>query len=593
MIGAAVLAVGLVFAQGGGERITSFDVRVEVEADGDVVVREEIAYDFGFAERRGILRLLPVETRYDDTHDRRYPLTVLGVSSPTAPDRVAVEDAGAYDRIRIGDPNIFIRGEHRYVIEYRYERALNRFADHVELYMNATGNDWDVPIDRTSVSVSAPGQVGRVVCFAGPPESVLPCDDAAASGDRATFSHGALPAGNGVTVVVELPPDAVSVAGTEPVLVERWSLRRAFSITPATVAAALVLLLGSVVLVARNAWHHGRDRRALGGHVDVAFAEHGVADEPVPPFGFGAVPVEFAPPDGLRPGQLGVLVDEVAHPLDVTATIVDLATRGWLRIEQVGEEGWFRKPDWRLVRLRQGGEGLLRFEVLLLEGLFEDGDDVLLSDLKRQFSTRLKEVQEAMYDDAVERHWFRGRPDRVRAGWVAGAAVLLVVVVGLTFLAAARTTWGIVPLGLVPAALLALAVSQKMAARTATGTGVLRRALGFKRFIDESEAHRARFAEQQHLFTEYLPYAVAFGATERWAKAFAGLDTPPPQPAWYAGPPGSMFDVVVFGSALDGFATSTTGTIAASPTPSGSGVSGFGGGGFSGGGFGGGGGGSW
>ncbi len=50
-------------------------------------------------------------------------------------------------------------------------------------------------------------------------------------------------------------------------------------------------------------------------------------------------PVEFVPPDGLRPGQVGTLVDFEANPLDVTATIVDLAVRGYLVIEEVSTSG--------------------------------------------------------------------------------------------------------------------------------------------------------------------------------------------------------------------------------------------------------------
>ena len=128
-----------------------------------------------------------------------------------------------------------------------------------------------------------------------------------------------------------------------------------------------------------------------------------------------------------------------------------------------------------------------------------------------------------------------------------------------------------------------------MPRRTATGTGALRRVWGFRRFIDESEKERARFAEQQHLFSEYLPYAVVFGATDKWARAFAGLDDTLPATPWYTGV--HPFTVAGFSQSMDGFATTTAGTIASTPAASGS--SGFGGGGFSGGGGGGGGGGSW
>src|SRR5206468_3896370 len=55
--------------------------------------------------------------------------------------------------------------------------------------------------------------------------------------------------------------------------------------------------------------------------------------------------VEFAPPDGVRPGQVGTLLDEQANPLDVTATIVDLAVRGYLRIEELPRAHWFSSRD--------------------------------------------------------------------------------------------------------------------------------------------------------------------------------------------------------------------------------------------------------
>ena len=129
-----------------------------------------------------------------------------------------------------------------------------------------------------------------------------------------------------------------------------------------------------------------------------------------------------------------------------------------------------------------------------------------------------------------------------------------------------------------------------MPRRTAKGTGTLRRVQGFRRFIEESEKERARFAERQNLFSEYLPYAVVFGATDKWARAFAGIDGQLPQTNWYVGSYG-YFTLGSFNDSMDGFATTTSGTITS--TPSGSGSSGFGGGGFSGGGGGGGGGGSW
>jgi uncharacterized membrane protein len=133
-----------------------------------------------------------------------------------------------------------------------------------------------------------------------------------------------------------------------------------------------------------------------------------------------------------------------------------------------------------------------------------------------------------------------------------------------------------------------------MPQRSAKGTAVLRRVEGFRRFIDESEKERARLAEQQNLFSEYLPYAIVFGATEKWARAFSGLDDKPPDTSsWYVS--NHAFSLVAFSMAIDSFTVSTSGTLTSTPssTSGSSGFSGFSGGGFSGGGVGGGGGGSW
>jgi hypothetical protein len=48
----------------------------------------------------------------------------------------------------------------------------------------------------------------------------------------------------------------------------------------------------------------------------------------------GPVAVQYAPPDGMTPAEAGTLVDDDAAMRDITATIVDLAVRGYLVIEE-------------------------------------------------------------------------------------------------------------------------------------------------------------------------------------------------------------------------------------------------------------------
>ena len=574
----------------GAEGITAYDVDIAVEPAGSLLVTEHIAYDFGSTSHHGIYRDVPVRTHYDSRYDRIYPIKVVSVdASPGTPHPYKLETAGSYKRIKIGDANKTITGAHDYTLVYRISSALTGFPDHDELYWNAIGTEWSVPIDRATVRVTTPSSITAVACFGGGLGSRLPCDHADRSGTVGGFSQEYLGPGQGVTVVVGFAKGAVPEP--VPVLDERWSFSRAFAVTPATGGTSALLLLVVVGGFAGLAWRTGRDRRFAGSPVDAAFATAGQEEAVAPSFRlFGGpdVPVEFVPPDGLRPGQVGTLVDEEANTLDVTATIVDLAVRGYLRIDEIPKQHWYTKADWKLTKLKDGGD-LLAYERALLDGLFRTRDDVTLSSLRNTFAARLHKVQDALYDDVVAEGWFLARPDKIRLRWrVIGWIALTAAVVVLVVLAAA-THAGLVGVPLVVGGLLLVLGAKRMPRRTAKGTGVLQRVEGFRRFIDESEKERARFAEQKHLFSEYLPYAIVFGATEKWAKAFAGLEGELPEPSWYGG--SGAFSTMAFSHSIDGFTVSTAGTITSTPSGSGSG-SGFSGG-FSGGGGGGGGGGSW
>jgi uncharacterized membrane protein len=167
----------------------------------------------------------------------------------------------------------------------------------------------------------------------------------------------------------------------------------------------------------------------------------------------------------------------------------------------------------------------------------------------------------------------------------------------LTWLLATRTTFGLLGLAVVASGLVLLFVAPRMPARTAKGTAALAQAKGFREYLETAEADQIRFEEGEDIFSRYLPFAIVFGVTERWAKVFQDLAASGRDiatPSWYVGNyyAAGAFNYYAFGSAMNEFSTETSGSIAAA-TPSSSGSSGFGGGGFSGGGGGGGGGGSW
>jgi uncharacterized membrane protein len=583
----ALLAVPAT-AQSGPEVIHDYTVHIQILADGDLQIRETIDYDFGTTSHHGIFRTIPTRFPYDEANDRIYPLDDVTAQSD-APDDVEVSEEGGFTKIRVGDPDVEISGRHTYTLTYRVEGALNGFPDHDELYWNAIGDEWQAAIEHARVTVTAPASIQRVRCFQGYQGSTEPCARATSDGSEASFRPGrALSPFEGLTVVVAIPKGAVPLP--QPILDERWSAGRAFSANPGTVAASLTVLalLGGALF---RLWsREGRDRRFLGSQIDQVMGTASGEEEAVPiGEGDAEAPVEFAPPEGVRPGQIGTLLDERANVIDVTATIVDLAGRGFLLIQEIPRHGLFSKDDWSLIPLQKAETELLQYEKKLLDGLFRDGNEVKVSELKTTFAERLHAVERSLYEDAMREKWFRTRPDHVRTRWAGRGALLTVAGGVLTFVLARWTHWGLVGIPVIAGGVTLALMARWMPARTAKGTAMLRRIRGFRRVIETAETHMSRWAEEENVFTRYLPYAIVFGLTKKWAKAFEDLGITPDTSGWYVGP--HPFTALAFADSIDGFAVTTGGTLASTPASSGS--SGFGGGGFSGGGGGGGGGGSW
>ena len=572
-------------AQTGEETIDRYRVAIDVGAAGRLQVSEVIDYDFGTNYRHGIYRYIPVRFHYDSKYDRVYKISNIHVTgSADTPSEIKVSDNSNNKVIRIGDPHTTITGRHQYTITYDVRGAFNHFADHDELYWNAIPTNWNPPVvmHDVEVVVHTPVPTTQLACFAGPEHSTLPCPTISGAGTTdESFGATDLAPADAFTIVAGVPVG--SVGKVAPILDERWAASRAFAATTTTVPVAAVLTALIALLVGRMLWRRGRDRRLLAAG----------GEAPVPMFDHDATPVQYRPPDDLRPAQVGVLVDERADPLDVTATIIDLGVRGYLAIEQIPDKGIFSKGDWKLTRKKPDDDQLLPYERKLIDALFDDGDEVLLSDLKHHFSSTLHEVQDDLYKDCVSKRWFLRRPDLTRGLWLGLGIAVFIVGAGVVGVVAAFSHAGLAVLPLVLAGVLVIAVHNRMPARTGAGTATLGQVLGFRRFITTAETERMQFAEEQGIFAKYLPYAIVFHATKQWAKRFAGLDASSPAMAgmgWYISP--YPFNPIAFGSSMHDFTITTAGTISAAP-PSASGGSGFGGGGFAGGGGGGGGGGSW
>jgi len=591
-----------------------------------MAVTETLVWQFGPGEHHGIKRNITVrqgDSRAPDKY-RVYEMSDVSASSPTGANaELYVSELGADDVIRVGSPTEPFEGaqQQTYVVKYRLAHVANGFPDRAELYWNVTGGRIDLPVDSVKVTVTGPAAVTDALCFQGADRSDAPC--AASAGPTSTYSATGLGPREQMTIVASFPASAIT--DTAPDLRDgetgfsgdssgsQISPPAAKSLSLLGYGGGLAIPAVAAALMGTLVWKRGRDEQYAGLTPGLTPVEG--ASGPVTRGQNGPVAVQFAPPKGIRPGLVGTIIDEEANTIDVSATVVDLAVRGYLKIEEVESGGVFKRTDWELTTLvpPAQAEALLPYEETLLAGIFADSNPVLLSSLKNKFHTTLTTVQSQMYSEVTSRGWFRRSPEQARRGWTALGTVLMGagLVSGwfLGFQSANTDRVGglsfVVPSGIVLAGGLLVAgliirvLGNRMAAKTAGGSAVLAQSLGFKQYLVTAEARQIRFEEAQDIFSRYLPYAIVFGVADRWAGTFsevAEAATAAGQsigmPAWYifagSGGFGSFSGIA---SGMDSFSTTASGTFTSTPGSSGS--SGFGGGGFSGGGGGGGGASSW
>jgi hypothetical protein len=553
--------------------IRSFDTNLTVEANSDLLVEERIEVVFS-EPRHGIYRTIPV--RYSDPKGYAYSLGLRLLAATDAagqPHQAKLSNEGRYTKIRLGDPEREVEGVVIYVLRYRVRDALARFAEHDEIYWNATGHEWNAPIEQSSATVRLPGQVAvedlRAAGYTGgfgSTERDVQIDHPAPGVVRFVVRHTLQPL-EGLTIAVGFPQGLVTFPGAAEragrVAADNW------------------------VILLPFAWLAFLIRRYRSGGRD---------PDPGAP-----VMVTYEPPPGLAPGAVGTLIDERVDPLDITATIVDLAVRRHLTIRTEQQErlfGLLMSEETIFKREPAEGKDLLRpHEQAVLRALFAGRDEVRTSDLKNKFYTHLPSIRTAFYDRLTEDGCFEASPEATRNRWiiggfVAGAATGLAAAGWMTLRGLGPPAAVLVPIvtGALTGVLFWL-FARAMPRRTAKGAQARHWALGFQEFATRVEGDRLErsVADPRHAFEALLPYAMALGVAGEWASKFEGIYRDR-EPDWYVGPhAGHGFSTRAFERSLSGAMSSTSQSMTSSPRSS----SGSGGGGSSGGGGGGGGGGSW
>ncbi len=549
----AILAAAPVSA---AEIIHSFAVTATPMAGSrNLTFQENIQYDFGDTERHGIYRDIP-ETHVRDNATYDYRLHPVAVTRDGSSEKYTTSHSNGNLELKIGNADQTINGAHAYAIRYETDRAYTFFPDHDELYWNVTGNEWNVAIEQAQFTYPLPAGTDiaqvNVVCYTGETGSqAADCTTAKTNGAVVVTATRVLEPNEGMTVVIGLPKGVIP----EPTQTDRiWMIVQDNGV--------LAFPLLALILMGALWWTRGRDPQKR------------------------TVVPEYEPPKDLTPALAAATMESSGTPpaRAVTATIIDMARRGYLKI-RFGEKKHLigKEQTYTFVKAKPA-DGLADYEREIYDGLFAAEDEMTLEELKKTtFYTSIQSFRTKIRKELTTRGIYAGDPQKVRATYI----VIGIVVIwgGISFLG--DTGLGVA--STIITGLIVIAFGMLMTKRTPEGVKVLSDLMGFKWFLSVTEKDRFDFhnapERTPEQFMEFLPYAIAFGVEKKWAEQFASIPMDPP--AWAEGASAGSWSAVGFSSAV-----SSMNTAATSMSSAGSGGSGFSGGG-SGGGGGGGGGGSW
>lgn len=546
--------------------IADYSSSILIQPDGTSIVTERITCVFQ-GEYHGIYRRIPIEYRGPNGSNYTLFLEVLKVEDENGNKlETKISTKGDYRQLQIFIPGA-VDARRQVAISYRLLNAIRYFDEYDEFYWNVTGNEWAVPIDRAAAAVTLPSNASgsgiRAQAFTGVYGSRESEAGVHIEGRQVSFeTTNPLPMHGGLTIDISIPKGIVS----EPGALTRigWFLKS---------NPILVLPVFAFAVMFGMWWWKGRD----------------------PDPGISVAP-QYEPPKSMTPAETGTMIGDTIHPRDITSTIVDLAVRGYIKIEEVSEKhllGSSKDYVFHLIKPMDQWQGLSPHERVMLENIFQGGTECKLSSLKYQFYKVLPMIKHDIMAALDEKGMYGLDPDDAAKYSILAVLVIAAPFVLLQWTGAAN--FFLSPFPAVVAIVLALAIviifARIMPAKSLLGARTTVGIRGFQEFMARVDGDRLRRMTPD-TFEKFLPYAMALGVEEHWAKAFSGILQQPP--TWYQGSDGGMFNAMLFTHSLRSMSDTATQTFAAAPRSSSS-SSGFGGGdggggGFSGGGFGGGGG---
>ncbi|MCC7304268.1 DUF2207 domain-containing protein [bacterium] len=560
--------------------ITSYHSDVSLEKNGKATITEKIIVFFP-NEKHGIFRWIPNEVIVDGKRLKQ-PIDVKSVTYKALPPNATTtvfggtkreytssKSSGKYTLLKIGDPDEYISGAYEYTISYTMKRAI-RFQDgYNELYLNITGDQWEIPILKASATITPEWGSTEQKCFTGASGSTTSTCSIQKTDDKFEFktTYQADELAQGLTVALQYPDNTFTPPSQLELLVEK-------------------LLPFSPILIPIIAFIYGFSMWKKYGK-DIAIR---------------AIPPIFIPTEQMEKENLSIMHSLLSmKPLQLAtlAELIRIAEKGYLTISYENKEIKLLLDDKQLASLPKYLETQPASVQKLVMTLTDNFQAVTqLKDLKN-IHTAIAEANKLASQEFEATPYITDQSEAIQKkftlfsifSFVAGVAPFIIAGEWIV-----NTGWAMLPIGFILTGVIFTLFAIGMLKRTKEGDVFMRDLLGLKKYIKSAEVKRLEFFNNPKKmvahFEQILPYAIILKLDKQWTKEFGPiLKQLEYQPSWMISDVPMYHALPRTYAAMSSQLSANMATLSTPPQSSGSSFGG--GGGFSGGGSGGGGGGSW
>ncbi len=545
------------------ERIISYDSEITINKDASMIVVEKIKVHVeGIKIKRGIFRDFP--TTYKDNYGNDYNVKfeVIEILRDNRTENYHTENLSNGVRVYVGSENYFLpKDDYTYTIKYKTDRQLGFFDSFDELYWNVTGNGWDFQIDRVSATVHLPSGTFsseiKALAYTGyqGDQGQNYISEIKSSKQVYFETTKKLYPSQGLTIVVQFPKGIVN----EPTGARKlgYFLEDNRAVLFGFAGVLFVFLFYSIVW-----WKVGKD------------PEKGLV-----------IPL-YEPPDNLSPAAVRFITEMGFDDKIFTSSIISLAVKGYLKIEE-------KDKEYSLVKLNSGSKPLTADEKIVYKRLkFTSGSGHEVLELKQKnhsiLQSAIKGLKNSLKNSFEKRYFYTnrkyfliglaisvlfiviasigGNEEQIFSlvwvsFWSVGVAALLFAVfkawkgalgkgkgktvalggaifitvfsipfiigeiVGFYFLFQSGSPLMIVIIALL--ALINIIFYHLLKAPTLLGRKVMDKIDGFKMYLGVAEKDRLESikepAKTPELFEAFLPFAIALNVENTWAEKFSDV----------------------------------------------------------------------